>query len=407
MHPVRIILLIALTTTGCQLGGRRQEVRIVDPVLPESIGRIELVEYLNGKTDGLQSWRCMNTHVHVKSPDLMIPQKLKGTLACAAPGQFRLVCDNTVGHADFGSNENICWAYVKPGKSVVMTWKHEDSSLLQHLPGGIPRLEPEWLMTVLGVEPLNADRYDLQNAPKGSKEVWLVAIEDAPDGSSLRRVIKVDTVLGVIRRHALYDSDAQPLLIADLSDYRSCGKHELPHTIRIDFPKTETQLTLKFSGIETGCQVAETLWQPPRNVEVMDLGDYVRLQMQHDPHFAPQGRSRSSSKAGPDVQTAYIPGHRNASAGNANVDSEPSFDNEPSFDTEASNLHLTGNEKFYSPDGENSFDDTATNHDQTSEEDWERALTEESLVPEFDVVAPSSSSQGKKRWFQFWKKQSR
>jgi hypothetical protein len=404
MNPVRIILLIVLATTGCQLGGRRQEVRIVDPVLPESIGRIELVEYLNGKTDGLQSWRCMNTHVHVKSPDLMIPQKLKGTLACSAPGQFRLVCDNTVGHADFGANEDICWAYVKPGKSVVMTWRHEDSALLQHLPGGLPRLEPEWLMTVLGVEPLNADRYDLQNAPKGSKEVWLVAIEDAPDGSSLRRVIKVDTVLGVIRRHALYDSDAQPLLIADLSDYKSVGPHELPHTVRIDFPKTETQLTLKFSGIETGCQVAEALWQPPRNVEVMDLGDYVRLQMQHDPHFAPHGRSGSPANATPGVKTAFNPGTRGKAQGNAYVGSEPSFDNEPSFDTQSPNVHLTGNEKFYSPGGDDSFDDQASGPNHTSEEDWERALAEESLVPDFDVVAPPSSSQGKKRWFQIWKK---
>jgi hypothetical protein len=404
MNPARIILLIALTATGCQLGGRRQEVRIVDPVLPESIGRIELVEYLNGKTAGLQSWRCMNTQVHVRSPDLMIAQKLKGTLACSAPGQFRLVCDNTVGHADFGSNENICWAYVKPGKSVVMTWKHEDSALLQHLPGGLPRLEPEWLMTVLGVEPLDADRYDLQHAPMGSKEVWLVAIEDAPDGSSLRRVIKVDTVQGVIRRHALYDSDAQPLLIADLSDYKSCGKHELPHTVRIDFPKTETQLTLKFSGIETGYQMAEALWQPPRNVEVMDLGDYVRLQMQHDPQFAPRGRSDSAANADPGVKTAFNSANHGTAKGNADSDSEPSFDDEPSFDTQSPNLHLAGNEKFYSPDGDDSFNDQFSGQNQTSEEDWERALTEESLVPEFDVVAPRSPSRGKKHWFQFWKK---
>ena len=138
----------------------------------------------------------------------------------------------------------------------------------------------------------------------------------------------------------------------------------------------------------------------------MDLGDYVRLQMQHDPQFAPQGRSRSSSGAGPGVQTAYIPEHRNPQGGNANVDSEPLIDNEPSFDNESSNHLLTGNEKFYSPDGENSFDDSATSRDQTSEEDWERALTEESLVPDFDVVAPHSS-QGKKRWFQFWKKPQR
>jgi hypothetical protein len=136
----------------------------------------------------------------------------------------------------------------------------------------------------------------------------------------------------------------------------------------------------------------------------MDLGDYVRLQMQHDPQFAPRGRSGSAANADPAVKTAFNPANHEAAKGNADIDSEPSFDDEPSFDTEAPNLHLTGNEKFYSPDGDDSFNDQASGQNQTSEEDWERALAEESLVPEFDVVAPPSSYRGKKRWFQFWKK---
>ena len=54
------------------------------------------------------------------------------------------------------------------------------------------------------------------------------------------------------------------------------------------------------------------------------------------------------------------------------------------------------------PDGENSFDGSATSRDQTSEEDWERALTEESLVPDFDVVAPPAKRRG---WLRpFWRK---
>ena len=401
MTSTRLILLMTLTATGCQLSGlsgRKQEARYVEPVLSQSIGLNDLVDYLNAKTEGLSSWRCLNTQVHVKGPDLPFPQKLKGTLACSAPGSFRLVCDNTMGHADFGSNQDICWAYVKPGNSEVLTWKHEDSALLQYLPGGLPRLEPEWLMTVLGVQPLNPDRYELQNAPLGSREVWMVAIEDAPDGSSLRRVIKVDTVLGVIRRHALYDSDANPLLIADLSDYKSSGGHELPHTVHIQFPATETHLTLKFTGIETGCQIADTLWHPPqgRNMEVVDLGHVIRSRMEQDPQFA--RRQNLSTTAPTGSKTAFDADGRTLHDG-------PPVSSRTLSSQEANDIHLTGDERYYGAEAsENSPQWDDAEEDVSREERFERELTEDSAIPDFDVVAPSKSVKKRSRWFPFWKK---
>ncbi len=392
-----ILLLIFATTTGCQLGARRQEAKYVEPVLPTTMSRVELVEFLNAKTEGLKSWRCVNTQVHVKSPDLPFPQKLKGTLACSAPGQFRLVCDNTIGHADFGSNENICWAYVKPGESVVMTWKHEDSSLLQHLPGGMPRLEPNWLMTILGIQPIDLDRFELQKPPLGSRELWLVAVEDAPDGTSLRRVIKVDTVLGVARLHALYDSDANPLLMAHLSDYKSCGGHELPHTVRIEFPATETQLTLKFTGIEADCQIAPSLWMPPqnRNIEMVDLGHLIRTRMQHDPQFA----QREGTQVSPSYEGQTALNARNRSM----HDGVRSQSNElPEFD-QPRDIHLTGDERYFgdaTSGVEPGWDD---DEDLSSDERFERALIQDSAVPEFDIIGPQKSTTKRRWWFPFRK----
>lgn len=400
LKPLFLILLLAMT--GCQLSGRKQEVVSVKPVLPETIGREELVEFLNGKTDGLKSWRCTNTQVHVKSRDLPFPQKLKGTLACSAPGQFRLVCDNTMGHADFGSNEQICWAYVKPGESIVMTWKHEDSALLQYLPGGLPRLEPEWLMTVLGIEPLHAERYELQNAPLGSKEVWLVAVEDAPDGSSLRRVIKVDTVRGVVRRHALYDSDAKPLLIADLSDYKACKGHELPHTVHIEFPANETELTLKFHDIQTQCSIPDTLWHPPhgRNIEVVDLGDTMRRRIQHDPDMAhlrnlgvvkPPGKQTVFNDRQEAQWDGQIP--------NVVSDSRPKV---PGISFAGNSEEVSQiDDRFYgAASGQDSFENSGENQG-ASEEEFDRAIAEESGAPEFDIVAPSPPVRKRSRWFPF------
>ena len=382
--------------------------KYVEPVLPTTISREELVEFLNGKTDGLNKWRCMNTLVHVRSRDLPFPQKLKGQLACEAPSQFRLVCDNTVGHADLGANDEICWAYIKPGESIVMQWRHEDSELLQQLPTGIPRLEPEWLMTILGVQPLDASQYSLQNAPVGSREVWLAAIEDALDGTSLRRVIKVDTVRGVVRRHALYDKFNEPLLIADLSDYKACGGHELPHTVQIEFPATETQMTLKFTNIETECVIPEALWQPPtgRNIQVVDLGDMMRERMQRDPGFQRELNLRRQQE--PD-KTAQIPeglsmpddSRHDAPVSEDFDDSLPGPPIRPLteqryFDDEMDNA----NPQRTSPDARYIDPASFANHGLA---DPEVPMDTGSSIPDFDTVAPASPPKKRFRLFSFGK----
>lgn len=278
MRLLFLMLTLMVITSGCQhLESRQQEARLVQPVLPDSIGRDELVDHLNQVNAGLKSWRCMDTVVHVSKPGLPLP-RLTGRFACESPSRFRLVSDNFASSADFGANDDICWAYVKPGESVVLKWKHEDSHLLTQLPGDLPRLEPEWLMAVLGIQPLNPERYELQNSPLGSKELWLVSVEDAPDGSSLRRVIKVDPLSGLVREHALYNSNREHLLRAHLSDYRRCGGYRLPHHVRIEFPQHQTQLALTFRSIQADCTIEPSLWQPPegRNLEVVDLGELVR-----------------------------------------------------------------------------------------------------------------------------------
>jgi len=428
MTSTRLFLLLVLVTTGCQMHGRKQEARIVEPVLPATISRDDLVAFLNRKTDGLQSWRCVNTQVHVKSPELPFAQKLKGTLACASPGQFRVVCDNTMGHADLGANEEICWAYVKPGESLVMTWRHDDSALLQHLPFNIPRLEPEWLMAILGVRPLDASDYTLQKAPLGAHEVWLVAVEDAPDGTSLRRVIKVDTLLGVARLHALYDSESNPLLMAHLSDYKSSGGHELPHSVRIEFPATETQLTLKFTGIETSCVLEDSLWQPPtgRGMQTVDLGDLVRKRMQHDPVFAQQQRLKELEKSRRDTveaeqKMALADSAKSLTDGfsGARGDSKPfEFSDEPDFDTEhqtdaqrdrSGRFRLSGDTRYFDEPGLGSIDDrnVPSQTDPTQDIEGDRKFMEtlraDSAVPDFDSVAPSETRKKRTVWFPFRK----
>ena len=276
----RNILLLILHTTivGCQMSGKSTVVHHVDPVLSNTLSGEELVDYLNSQNKGLYGWRCMETQVHVRMPGLPLPQKLSGALSCSAPSSFRLTADNFVAMADVGSNDELCWSYFKPGEPVVMTWRHEDAHLLEYFPGNFPRLDPEWLMVILGIQPLDATNFQIQKPPAGSRELWLVSIEESASGQPLRRVIKVDMVRGFAREHSLIDHNGDHLLRVQLSNHRTCGGHIIPHTVKISFPPQKTELTLNFKDIEPNCQIADGLWTPPGGDRIahVDLGDYVR-----------------------------------------------------------------------------------------------------------------------------------
>ncbi len=291
-----VLLILQAALFGCVTSGKPRVMPSVEPVLSSTMSCEELVDYLNSQNKGLHGWRCMETQVHVSMPGIPLPQNLKGSLSCSEPKNFRLTAENFVAMADFGSNEDICWAYSKPGEPAVMTWDHEDSHLLEYVPGNFPRLDPEWLMVILGIQPLDAREFKLQKPPAGSRELWLVAIEESASGQSIRRVIKVDTLRGFAREHALIDHNGTHLLRAQLSNHRTCGGHVLPHTVKISFPPQKTELTLNFKAIEPNCRIADGVWTPPGGDRIakIDLGDYVR---QTHGDIPPKSHRRGSESA--------------------------------------------------------------------------------------------------------------
>jgi len=273
-------LVCVLLTIGCRSPVQQQQsVRRVDPVLSMAVGRTELVNHLNRQNQGLNGWRCMSTKLHVSLPG-MPTQRLNGYIACQSPKYFRLTADNLIAKADLGSNNAQCWVYVKPGESAVMTWKHEDTQLLQQVPTGVPYIDPNWLMLVLGISPLDPNDYELSRAPTGKPELWLTAIEQSPNGRSLRRVIKVDAMNGVVREHAVYDSEANALVRAQLGKHQRLDGHLIPTSVKLMFPQMESELELTFNGIETNPQLPDHLWHlPDNNVQVVDLGEMIRHRM--------------------------------------------------------------------------------------------------------------------------------
>jgi len=393
-----LLLILQATFVGCQTSGKATVVRHLDPMLSNTLSCEELVEYLNSQNKGLHGWRCMETQVHVSMPGLPLPQRLNGALSCSAPNSFRLTAQNLVGMADVGSNDELCWSYFKPGEHVVMTWRHEDSHLLEYVPGNFPRLDPEWLMVILGIQPLDAQDFQLQKPPAGSRELWLVSIEESASGQPLRRVIKVDTVRGFAREHSLIDHNGDHLLRAQLSNHRTCGGHVIPHTVKISFPPQKTELTLNFKGIEPNCQIADGLWTPPGGDRIahVDLGDYVRRTHGNIP-AKPKARGQSLANA-PRNDTMLDGTPRRSHDALA----EPDFDSDALSDESLFSGDRSAGGRFFSeedPEGahpsvddrieDEGFDRRSSSHAQIRE----TGFREE---PDFDTVAPT---QPKSRWF--------
>lgn len=316
LQSALLLLIIPLTGAGCQLPWRAEESKYVDPVLSMNINHQELVDYLNSQHHGLEAWRCTSTVMWVRLPN-GLRQRLDGVIACQAPQYFRLTAENLIADADLGSNDKRCWMYVRPGDPAVLTWRHEDTILLQQMPTGMPYIDPSWLMLVLGIKPLNPDDYELSRAPAGTQELWLTAIESSPTGRPLRRVIKVDAVRGVIREHAVYDSEAHPIVRAQLSHHKSYNGHRIPGSVKLEFPQMDSEISLTFKTIETNPHLSEELWKlPDRNMQVVDLGNMIRnrmaTQQPGSPRTADQkSRSQQARLQPPDfdtpIQSAFSP----------------------------------------------------------------------------------------------------
>lgn len=270
------VLLSPVIAGGCQWLPSRPPATAAVPQLSMSLSCSELVDFLNQQHDGLSAMRCTDTRVTVRMPGGM-RTRLSGHLACQAPGQFRLTASGVLSRADLGANEERCWFYVQPGDGNVLTWRHEDAGLLEQFAVGVPRIDPEWLLQVLGVVPLDEGEFELRAGPAGSRELWLTSVTDNYDGLPLRRVTKVDTTAGLIREHVIYDHQRNPLIRATIRSHKKFDGHLLPQSLVVSFPAMDTDLELQFGSVRTNCAIDRSLWElPGGQANVVDLGDVVR-----------------------------------------------------------------------------------------------------------------------------------
>ncbi len=240
---------------------------------PYDLPQDELVAHLNANT--LQSWR--STSITIASREHI--SGLSGMLAVESPRNFRLIASSAFGgEVDFGSNNERFWFWTRRSEQKgIFTARHDQAAhALERFP--IP-FQPDWLMEVLGVVPLNAADLSLEPGSPARSPVRLVNLvsrRTSPQGDQVTKVTVVDTCHGVIREHALYDATGRIMARAILRGHfqDEITRKVLPSAIDLEWPRTNVHLTLRFRDIEVNpAAIAPQTWALPAipNTPVIDL----------------------------------------------------------------------------------------------------------------------------------------
>lgn len=296
--------LVLCLLTGCQWlnAWTPHPFRPPQPhVLSENISKEALVEHLNRNRIPLTSWGSTDIAVTVPGPG-RIPVRLSANMAVESPRNFRLIAKSLRGvEADLGSNDEQFWFWFRsPETPHVYKAHHEDAQLVfdsMQIP-----FQPDWLMQALGVGVLDPNRYEIMYHPAGAATITLVNRDTLPNGRSIEHQIVVNTAIGRIVEHGVYDERNQPIARALLSNYRDHGGISMPRTVELRWPQSRQWMKMSIRELELNAgQGLERMWQFPviPNQEVIDLSSEFRRRGLTSP--------RSHSPDSP-VQSPGMPG---------------------------------------------------------------------------------------------------
>lgn len=232
-----------------------------DATKQEIVAHVNRFASSEGERPPLTAWRTTSANIALKGVPFV------GTIDVEAPSRLRIIASMPIAHsqvADIGSNDEMVWFWGMPSKEIV-TIRHE------HVPAALQTMqvpfEPQWLMEVLGVVPMNVDDFDLRRAPAGEPWVDLVAQRDTPTGQPVIRVVRVDLCHGQIIEHRIEQTNGSLIAAAKLGDYSPdvSGQFMMPHFVRIEWPVTETSLTMRLGAIHANpVSLGASGWQVPQ-----------------------------------------------------------------------------------------------------------------------------------------------
>jgi len=273
---LKLLSLAALgPLTGCAMPrwfGRTNSVGYAQCAMTEETPTEEIVDFLNGNTNNLRSWRTTRVGITIRGASA-VPISVGATIAVESPLNFRLVASNPMGlpEADFGSNEDQFWFWNKHNdQKYVFVAGHDQRT--RKIP-----FQPDWIMESMGVVAIAADEItDREPGPPGTHTVLLGATRRSPDGAKVRKVTVVDVRRGLITEHALYDARGQliarALLGAHVRD-KSSG-NVIPTKIELDWPPAKLGMTMTLSDVEVNPKrISAQTWARPEipGYDVYDL----------------------------------------------------------------------------------------------------------------------------------------
>ncbi len=347
---IKNLSAIAITVlfSGCNIASwSHRNTKPAVPPLPMDVSCDDLIKHLNRQSGNLRAWQCTDVRVTARFPGVPYVS-MKGNIVCEHPNRFHLTATNTFASADMGANSERCWFRSSHGHHGVISWRHEDSHLLQEFPSQVPCIDPDWLMLVLGVRQLDPDDYVLEpRSDPQNQELWLSSVTHAHGHDAHRYVIKVDRERRVVREHVAYDKNGAVNVRAQLSDHQDFDGHLLPRKVRLKLPGNDAEITLSFLRIDTNPSIDSALWMVPGvpNGQNVDLGELISGIRQADTRRreVDQNAIRSISLGAPEFQPVVGATQTIWSEPNRNVDgrpTEPDWSNSDELESPFPNMRV-------------------------------------------------------------------
>jgi hypothetical protein len=315
-----------LLFAGCRGAGLFPNLRPGSLVIGPEATKEDVVALVNRNItgaegqSGLMSWRATNAKFHM-SP---LPMAVPGEVLVEAPRNFRIRVSHPIGggeELDVGSNNDEFWIWQKEmNPPYLLTAHHEDMPLAMQV-FRVP-FQPDWIMEVFGVIPIEADQYRLQRDPR-LQHVELIADTQTPGGQQVRKVVKVDSRRGWVSEYRLETPEGKLIASAHLEDYEATPQTKLliPKTIRIQWPDQDLTLTARLGDVVINPpELPAMAWQVPekQGFKQLDMGAYARSlsanpnAIQHAGFDSPQATGTPPATSG--ESTAVPPGWPSTSA---------------------------------------------------------------------------------------------
>ena len=211
----------------------------------------------------LGAWECTQVTMYAKN----MPGYANADISVQAPHKFRVRAFMPLSGsevADFGSNSDEVWFWSREGPGVVTASHEELPQFLNQMQ--IP-FEPEWLMEVLGVMPIDPTQYEMVRPTPENGYVDLVADQTAPNGEPVRRLIRIDTCRGTVVEHRITSADGQVIARARLDKYEPdvTGRYLLPRFIQMEWPQANAAMEMHLHGlVHTDPEQLTSNWTVPQ-----------------------------------------------------------------------------------------------------------------------------------------------